>query len=172
MGLKTIIAVDILPNRLQLATELGATHAINSRNLSKEGLVASIRVLDAFNPALSGSAAPFGPSAVIDTTGIPFLIQAALAAVDKLGRVVQLATQEPSSSVAINLQGHLSRGVHLTGTVQGDSIPAQSIPMLIGWYRDGRLPLEKLEKHFPVDEFEQARRQMNEGIVIKPVLIW
>lgn len=42
--------------------------------------------------------------------------------------------------------------------------------MLIKWYREGKLPLEKLEKHYPVEEFEKAREEMQGGGVIKPVL--
>ena len=63
-------------------------------------------------------------------------------------------------------------GVHLTGTIQGNADPKKSIPMLIGWYREGKLPLEKLEKHFKVEEFERAREEMHEGSTIKPVLLW
>jgi Zn-dependent alcohol dehydrogenase len=44
--------------------------------------------------------------------------------------------------------------------------------MLIKWYREGKLPLEKLEKFFKVEEFEQARKEMHDGSTIKPVLIW
>lgn len=57
-------------------------------------------------------------------------------------------------------------------TIQGDADPKKSIPMLIQWYREGKLPLEKLEKRFPVQEFERAREEMGSGSTIKPLLIW
>ena len=95
-----------------------------------------------------------------------------MASVNRLGRVVQLANQGPGSFVSVGLPEHMRDGVSLTGTVQGDADPKKSIPMLVKWYREGKLPLEKLEKMFPVAEFEMAREEMNEGRVIKPVLIW
>ena len=62
--------------------------------------------------------------------------------------------------------------MHLTGTIQGDADPKKSIPMLIKWYREGKLPLEKLEKFFKVEDFETAKEEMHEGVTIKPVLLW
>ena len=161
--------MDILPNRLALATELGATYAINSKDMSKEDLALAIRSLPPFT---EGKAPPFGPSGIVDTTGQPFMLQAALAAVNRLGRVVQLANHGPGSFVSVGLPEHMRDGVHLTGTIQGDADPRKSIPMLIQWCREGKLPLEKLEKRFKVEDFEQARAEMKEGVTIKPVLIW
>lgn len=57
-------------------------------------------------------------------------------------------------------------------TIQGDANPRKSIPMLIQWYREGKLPLEKLEKHYQVDDFETARNEMHGGGVVKPVLLF
>lgn len=169
IGVKTIIAIDILPNRLKLAEELGATHTINSKGMSKDDLTLAIRGLAPFNESKHS---PFGPSGILDTTGIPSILQAALAAVDRLGRVVQLANQGPGSFLSVGLPEHMSDGVHLTGTIQGDADPTKSIPMLIKWYREGKLPLEKLEKFFAVEDFDQARKEMHDGSTIKPVLLW
>ena len=114
LDVKTIIAVDVLPNRLQLAAELGATHTINSRDHAPDGLARAIRALPPFAMS-AGPEAPLGPSAIVDTTGIPALLQAALAAVDRFGKVVQLANQGPGSFVSVGLPEHMSAGVSLTG---------------------------------------------------------
>ena len=117
LGVKTIVAVDILPNRLELAKELGANYLINSKELpNKDGLAHAIRSLPPF-AIKSGPSAPLGPSAIVDTTGIPSVLQSALTAVDRLGRVVQLANQGPGSFVSVGLPEHMSAGVHLTGLV-------------------------------------------------------
>ena len=87
IGVDNIIAVDIVPQRLELAQELGAKYTINSKGMSKEDLALAIRSLPIFN----GDASPFGPYGIVDTTGHPFMIQGALSAVNRLGKVVQLA---------------------------------------------------------------------------------
>ena len=137
--------------------------------MSKDELTVAIRALAPFN---EDETSPLGPTAIVDTTGIPSLIQAALAAVNILGRVVQLANQGPGSFASVGLPEHMRDGVSLTGTIQGDSNPEKSIPMLIKWYREGKLPLEKLEKFYKVEDFEKAREEMHSGVTIKPVLIW
>lgn len=167
--MREIIAVDILPNRLSLASSLGATHTINSKDMSRDELTRAIRSLPPFQQGKSG---PSGPSAIVDTTAVPSLIQAALAAVRKMGRVVQLANKGPGSSLSVGLPEHMASGVHLSGTIQGDADPAKSIPLLIKWYREGKLPLERLEKTFAVEDFDRAREEMHSGVTIKPVLLW
>lgn len=74
--------------------------------------------------------------------------------------------------MSVRLPEHMSAGVHLTGTIQGDADPRKSIPMLIKWYREGKLPLEKLEKAYKLEDWELARREMHDGGVVKPVLIF
>ena len=85
---------------------------------------------------------------------------------------MQLANHGPGSFVSVGLPEHMRDGVRLAGTIQGDSDPRKSIPMLVRWYREGKLPLDKLEKMFRVEDFEKAREEMNSGVTIKPVLIW
>jgi Zn-dependent alcohol dehydrogenase len=137
--------------------------------MTKEGISHAIRSLPTFT---ANKNSPLGPDGIIDTTGNPDLLLAALASVNSLGRVVYLATQGQGSLVRLALQDQMINGVHLTGTLQGDADPKKSIPMLIQWYREGKLPLEKVERQFPADEFERAKEEMKNGSTIKPILIW
>jgi len=148
---------------------LGSTYAINSTGMTKDNLVTAIRSLPPFTESITS---PFGPTAIVDTTGVSELLEAALASVNRLGRVVQLSNQGPGSSVRVGLPEHMRDGVHLTGTIQGDADPNNSIPMMIRWYREGKLPLEKIERFFDVADFQKARDEMHSGSTIKPVLCW
>ena len=62
-GAKQIIGIDRVESRLKLATEVGATHTINTTGL--ESLVSEVQ-------KVSGGD---GASIVVDTTGVPALIQ-------------------------------------------------------------------------------------------------
>jgi Zn-dependent alcohol dehydrogenase len=42
----------------------------------------------------------------------------------------------------------------------------------VQWAKDGILPVEKMLKEFQVTEFDEARQKMEEGTVIKSVLVW
>ncbi|KXL51195.1 hypothetical protein M433DRAFT_155943 [Acidomyces richmondensis BFW] len=96
IGVQDVIAVDILPSRLELAMSLGSTYAINSSRMKKGDLIAAIRSLPPFTDSITS---PFGPAGIVDTTGRPEMLEAALASVNRLGRVVQLANQGPGSSL-------------------------------------------------------------------------
>ena len=171
-NLAAIIAVDIVQSRIDMARSLGATHCINSKGMTKEQLTAAIRALPPFSQSEPGSQNPLGPSAILDTTGLPNLLQAALASVNRLGRVIQLANQGLGSTVSVDLAEHMRDGVHLSGTIQGDANPKKSIPMLIQWFREGKFPVDKLEVFYPVEKFAEARQGMHSGEVIKPILLW
>lgn len=46
-------------------------------------------------------------------------------------------------------------------------LPKQFIPELIQLHRDGRFPIDKICKVYPVKDFEQALHDMHEGKVRK-----
>lgn len=48
----------------------------------------------------------------------------------------------------------------------------QYIPNMIRWYKAGRFPADKLVKFYSAEDFAMAVKDMEEGVAIKPVLIW
>lgn len=43
MGAKVVVSVDLMQNRLDVATSMGATHTVNAEGLSREETVEQIR---------------------------------------------------------------------------------------------------------------------------------
>jgi Zn-dependent alcohol dehydrogenase len=56
--------------------------------------------------------------------------------------------------------------------IEGDRDPVEALPELVEWGKKGILPVEKMLTEFPVREFESAKSKMEEGSVIKSVLVW
>lgn len=48
----------------------------------------------------------------------------------------------------------------------------QYIPNMIRWYKTGCFPIEQLVKFYSVRDFPKAVKDMEDGVTIKPVLIW
>jgi aryl-alcohol dehydrogenase len=48
----------------------------------------------------------------------------------------------------------------------------QMVPFLMREYKKGNLPLSKIVKIYPIEDFEQAIQDMKSGKTIKPVLQW
>lgn len=140
-----IIAVDIQPQRLKLARELGASHIINN---SEEELSERLRKF-----------ADEGLDAIVETTGDPGLIQTGLDGLKEQGGMALLTGAECEDSRAF-------------GVIQGDAIPQQFIPELIRLWRRGKFPFDRLIKYYGFSDINTAAEEMKRGDTIKPVLVF
>ena len=64
----------------------------------------------------------------------------------------------------------LGGGRTLRGIIGGDSSPRLFIPLLIEYYRQGRLPFDRLIRFYPFEEIAQAFADVEHGTTIKAVL--
>ena len=64
----------------------------------------------------------------------------------------------------------LASGRKLQGILGGDAAPQVFIPMLIDYYRQGRLPFDRLIRFYSFAQIADAFRDMEQGETIKPVL--
>ena len=155
-GCSTIIAIDVVPSRLELAKELGATHVINS---SETDPVAEIK-------KITGG----GVHSSIESSGIAKVTLQALGCLRREGIAVLLSVTGPEE-ISIPLEALiLNPSVTLTGLTEGASNPQTFIPELVGYYKEGRLPVEKLAKFYDFKEIEKAFEDSHNGTAIKPIL--
>ena len=101
VGAGPIIGVDIIPWRLKLALELGATHIIDSLHEK-----IAVRIAE-----ITRSGVDF----VVDTTGDPELVRLAVAALKPRGRVALLTGDMETRS--------FPGGRKAVGVIQGDAVP-------------------------------------------------
>jgi Zn-dependent alcohol dehydrogenase len=109
LGLRQIIAVDILNDKLDLAQKLGATHVINSSNVSN--LVEEIK-------AISGGGAQFA----IECTGVSAVIQTMLDCICCSGTAAVVGSPRPDFILKVDPVNLLHENKTLRGICQGDSI--------------------------------------------------
>jgi aryl-alcohol dehydrogenase len=157
-GCDPIIAVDLNPGRLELAKELGATHAVNPTET--DDLLWTLLELAA--PGLHYS---------FDAVGAAPVVRQALECLRTAGHCVTAGFQGLEHEITID-QGHLLLGRRLSGVVIGDADPQTFIPRLIGLYREGKFPFDRLVKTFPFTEINAAIAASESGDVIKPVLLF
>ncbi|QDS77101.1 hypothetical protein FKW77_000759 [Venturia effusa] len=161
-GAKTIIAIDRVPARLLLAKEIGASHSINIDGMDMLELIKAVRDLT------DG----YGSSITMDTTGVPKLVAAGVDFTRRKGQYVQIGSAPKDAKLEIEIFNFMISGKRFIGAVEGDIIPAEYIPKMIGWYREGKFPIGKLMKTFKADEFMEAIHEMHTGKTIKPVIVW
>ncbi len=146
-GADPIIGVDIVPIRLKLARELGATHVINSRRSRVDTRVAVI----------TGG----GVDYVVETTGDISMYRLAVDLLNP-GGTVALMTGESGRD--------LTEGRKTLGIIQGDAVPQRFIPKMIRLYRAGRFPFDRIEKFYDFSGIKRAVADAKKGVAIKPVL--
>ncbi|KAH8706020.1 putative alcohol dehydrogenase [Talaromyces proteolyticus] len=158
---KTIVAVDRIGSRLELAEKLGATHIINTKDLKNNSLKNTIF-----------SMFPDGVNIFVDTTGSPTLLEQALESICKLGKLVVVGVPPTGYELSFDVTRHINMGRSIVGCIEGDCVPNRDIPQMIKWYREGKFPIDRLVQYFNATDFQQAFASFKDGSVIKPVLVW
>lgn len=154
-GANPIIAIDIHDTRLDLAQELGATHAIDGR----DDVVARIRDL-----------CPAGLGYAFDTTGINTLIEQAVSLLAPMGIAGIVGASDPADVLTFNESALMGGGRRIMGILGGDSDLQGFLPELMDHYRAGRFPFDRLIGHFEFDAINDAIAAGESGKVVKPVL--
>ncbi|KAF5638109.1 C2H2 transcription factor [Fusarium sp. NRRL 52700] len=155
-----IIAIDLQPERLKLARELGATDGVLGPD---QGYI--IRAIKNICP-------PLGVDFAVDCTGVPSIIETMVASLGMRGRAATVGAPGGNAHAKIDIMSHLTYGKEYVGCSEGDSNPGVLIPELIEMHAKGLLPLEKLIAYYDIKDYEHAMADMKSGKVIKPVLKW
>lgn len=153
-GVETIIAVDIVDEKLELAKSLGATHAINTKVVSH--LESGLRALF-----------PDGVDKVLDTTGVRPLQQSALNALGHEGVLAIVGVSKPGNTLEIDPLKFMMNCNRVIGMIEGESNPAQVLPRLIQLYRDGKFPVDRLSKVYPAKDIDKALHELHAGKVCR-----
>lgn len=167
-GVKTIIAADLLPSRIELAKSMGATHGLESSPdaLKRAGFDDMQSAMKALTPE------GLGCSHILDTSPSVAVMTACMEALQKNGTLLQVGVKPVGAKLELDLLTHMVNGRKLVGVIEGDRDPAEALPELVQWCKDGVLPVSKMLKNYPVKDYHAAREAMEKGDVIKGVLIW
>jgi aryl-alcohol dehydrogenase len=153
----TIIAIDLDPPRLALATELGATHTINAGATDVREAIEEI--------------SPGGVPYVLECSGSLAALRQSIAMLGPAGVCGIIGAPPFGSTVDFDVNEILAAGRTIRGIVEGESIVADFIPKLVDLWRDGHFPVDRLVTTFPFDQINEAAGHMHRGTAIKPVLL-
>lgn len=155
-GCQPIIAVDCFDDRLALARELGATHTVNA---SHPDLVEEVKRL------AGGRGARF----TLEAAGFPEALRPAVNVLAPRGTACLVGSARPGVEVSLEMKT-IQGGRIVRGCTQGESHVKTFIPHLIDLYRAGKLPIDRLVRHYPHEAINEAVADMLSGKTIKAVL--
>ena len=159
-GATTIIAVDLLDNKLDLGREFGATHTVNA---SREDPVARIKELT------GGHGAHYAFEA-IGLVEAPFV--QSIHCTRRRGVTVWVGHAPVNTSVTIDAQDLIWEKT-VIASMYGSARPQIDFPRLLALYKAGELKLDELvSRRFPVEQVNTAFEVLGKGEVARSVLVF
>ena len=154
----TIIAVDVVPERLELALKLGATAVINGRDT--DDMAESIR-------QLTRGGADF----VIETSANMGLLEAGMAALTRGGTMGLIGAPAADVVASLPVVPFIMGARNLRGIVMGDGTP-DFLNALMDLHLQGKFPVDQLIRTYPFKDIEQAIADAASGAAVKPVIVF
>lgn len=158
-GSHPIVAIDLVPEKLELASKIGATHTIDA---------SSVDAVDELRSLLDG-----GPEFVFDSIGSAATVKQAVLAARPGGMAVVAGLHAAKGEVSVPAAPLVLQGKTLRGSFAGSLRPRIDLPWLIDLYRTGRLPIDALiTSRYTLDELPQAFADMEAGIGARGVIVF
>lgn len=152
-----VIAVDRVPDKLALALEVGAAHAVP----------ADADVVDVVRELTRGGAAH-----AIETVGSAVVLEQAYRATRRGGTTVTVGLPRPDQLLAIPAVSLVAEERTLKGSYLGSCVPSRDIPRFIEMFRAGTLPVDRLLTHrLSLDELNQGFDRLARGEGIRQVVL-
>ncbi|KAG0645493.1 Benzyl alcohol dehydrogenase [Hyphodiscus hymeniophilus] len=155
-----VIAVDVVPERLEMARKYGATHVVNSKE--NADLKSALRELTAGK----------GVDGAIDTTGRPEILRTLLESSANKGTVVSVGVGKLTAEVSTVIFDTVNSGRSYVGCCMGNCYPQEFIPKLIAAWKEGKFPFTDLIKTYSAQDMNTAAKDVLKGEVVKAVLLW
>jgi S-(hydroxymethyl)glutathione dehydrogenase/alcohol dehydrogenase len=157
-GASTIIAVDLLDNKLEAATRFGATHTINPQ---RQDAVKTIRSLT------EGRGADYA----FEVIGLGKTIELAYACIRRRGIAIVVGAAARDDRVTLPAASFLGEKT-LRGSAYGSARPRVDLPRLVELYMQKKLKLDELvTRTYPLDDVNAAMTALEKGEVLRSVLV-
>lgn len=159
-GARRIIAVDIVPSKLEAAMQFGATHAVdgNASDAAKQ-----IRTITDRR----------GVDYAFVTVGAKPAIEQALKMIGRAGAVVVVGIPEAGLMAEFEPARLASISQRIIGSTMGSTDIRRDIPWLIELYRQGRLKLDELiSGRYPLDRINEAIASTAGGSALRNVIVF
>ena len=150
-GANPIIAVDPVPAKQALALELGATTGCPPDGVT--GLLAG------------------GVDWAFEAVGSARVLESAYAATGRGGATVAVGLPHPDATITIPALSIVANNRRILGSYMGSAQPQRDIPAMIGLWRAGRLPVDRLRSgELPLSAINEAFEALADGSALRQVV--
>lgn len=156
-GADPLIAVDVLPEKLALAQDLGATHALNA---------GAAKAMQEINDLTGG-----GVHHAIETAGTIKALETAYAALRPGGTVTSAGLAPADAEFSFKPYAMVSQEKRIQGSYMGSCRPLEHIPKYLEYYRQGQLPVDRLRSgDLPLADINEGFDRLADGGAVRQIL--
>jgi len=156
-GAETVVAVDMFQQKLDLALELGATHAFRADD---PDVVAKVR------EATGG-----GVETALEFAGSVKALEFSYAITRRGGTTVTAGLPHPSAMLTLPAVSLVAEERTLKGSYLGSGVPSRDIPRFLGLYKRGKLPVDKLLTHrMDLEDINEGFDRLASGEAIRQIV--
>lgn len=154
-GMHPVIAIDPIDSKRDLALDLGADAVFHPDDASEE-----------VHEMTQG-----GVEITVEAAGHAAVLEAAHRATRRGGTTVAVGLPHPDAELAVPALSFAGAGKRLLGSYMGDAAPGRDLPRMIGLWRSGKLPVEKLHSQtLPLTKINTAFDELAAGNAIRQVV--
>ncbi|MCK6443400.1 zinc-dependent alcohol dehydrogenase family protein [Elstera cyanobacteriorum] len=158
-GATRVVAVDLLPEKLAFARDLGATDAF---------LASDSDCIEQVKQATGG-----GVDICLEMAGSVPALELAYRITRRGGTTVTAGLAHPSKAVAIQQVSLVAEERTLKGSYIGSCIPTRDIPRFVSLFRAGKLPVDRLlSETLPLERINEAFDRLAAGKTIRQVVVF
>lgn len=157
-GANPIIAMDLSKEKLELATELGATHTVQADEGTQQ------QILEITNGGADFAFEAIGRKQTIES--LPGLLV-------RGGTAVLVGLPPADQPISFDGLALAEGGIRIIGSNYGSTVPGRDFPRLAALYLAGRLPVDKLiSDRIRLDDVNEAFDAMRRGERSRSVVVF
>lgn len=157
-GAREVFAVDLLPQKLAFARQLGATATFDA---------GAADVVEAIREASGG-----GVDYALEFAGSAKALELAWAITRRGGTTITGGLPHPSARLPVPIVQLVAEERVLKGSYIGTAVPARDVPRLIHLYRKGRLPIDRLVSgRLSLDQINEGFDRLARGEAIRQIVV-
>ena len=157
-GARDVVAVDLVPAKLEMARRLGATQVFDARDPE---VVAQVK-----------AATEGGVDYAFEMAGSVAALECAYRITRRGGTTVSAGLPNPAAQWPLQAVSLIAEERTIKGSYVGSCVPSRDIPRFVAMYRAGHLPVhELLSETITLDEINPALDRLAQGIAVRQVIL-
>ncbi|MBX3648446.1 MAG: zinc-dependent alcohol dehydrogenase family protein [Rhodocyclaceae bacterium] len=158
-GAEKIIALDMIESKLQLARQLGATHAVNAGD---KDAIEQVKALT-----------QGGVDYAFEMAGSVAALELAYRITRRGGTTVTAGLPNPQSNWPLQAVTLVAEERTVKGSYIGSCVPSRDVPRYIALYRAGKLPVDKLmSARIALDDINAGFDRLASGEAVRQVIVF